>query len=299
MANLRDIRKRIEAAANIRKITQTMEKISSVRVLRTNRRLEKTRDYSRTLKDMAADLFFTALQDENSLRDLCLLHTKENINSMGLIVVTSNQGMCGGFNYHVLQEADRVYDQYSRKDLSPVVYAVGKKAIQHFRNRGVQMKFCTEQFSDKFTYEDILLLAQSLIQSLENGELDEVLLVYTHLESTSVRYPVVEALLPCDDFLQELHSPDKQKPRQFVCEPNVHDMIGVLLPELVINRLFQAILESMVAEHISRRLAMQQASSSAKDMITEMRNQYHALRKSKITRELNEIMGTVLALQKD
>ncbi|MGA1864371.1 MAG: ATP synthase F1 subunit gamma [bacterium] len=299
MANLRDIRKRIEAAANIRKITQTMEKISSVRVLRTNRRLEKTRDYSRTLKNMAADLFFTALQDENSLRDLCLLHTKENINSMGLIVVTSNQGMCGGFNYHVLQETDRVYDQYSRKDLSPFVYAVGKKAIQHFRNRGIQMKFCTDQFSDKFTYEDILPLAQSLIRSLENGELDEVLLIYTHLESTSVRYPVVEALLPCDDFLQEINTSGKQKSRQFVCEPNVHDLIGVLLPELVINRLFQAILESIVAEHISRRLAMQQASTSAKDMITEMRNLYHALRKSKITRELNEIMGTVLALQKD
>jgi F-type H+-transporting ATPase subunit gamma len=299
LANLRDIRKRIEAAANIRKITQTMEKISSVRVLRTNRRLEKTRDYSRTLKDMAADLFFAALQDENSLRDLCLLHTKENINSMGIIVVTSNQGMCGGFNYHVLQEADRVYNQFSRKDLSPVVYAVGKKAIQHFRNRGVQMKFCTQQFSDKFTYEDILPLAQSLILSLEKGELDEVLLVYTHLESTSVRYPVVEALLPCDDFLQELNSSDKHWPRQFVCEPNVHDMIGVFLPELVINRLFQAVLESIVAEHISRRLAMQQASTSAKDMITEMRNQYQSLRKSKITRELNEIMGTVLALQKD
>ena len=161
------------------------------------------------------------------------------------------------------------------------------------------MQFCTEQFSDKFTYEDIFPLAQNLIQSLENGELDEVLLVYTHLESTSVRYPVVEALLPCDDFLQELQSPDKHKHRQFVCEPNVRDMISVLLPELVINRLFQAILESIVAEHISRRLAMQQASTSAKDMIIEMRNLYHALRKSKITRELNEIMGTVLALQKD
>jgi F-type H+-transporting ATPase subunit gamma len=299
VANLRDIRKRIEAAANIRKITQTMEKISSVRVLRTNRRLEKTRDYSLSLKELAADLFFAALQDENSLRDLCLLHTKENINSMGLVVVTSNQGMCGGFNHHLLQEADRVYDQFSRKNLSPAVFAVGKKAIQHFRNRNIKIQFWTEQFSDKFTYEDISPMAENLIRSMEKGELDEVLLVYTHLESTSVRYPVVEALLPCDDFLQELRSPDKHKPRQFVCEPNVRDMIDVLLPELVINRLFQAILESIVSEHISRRLAMQQASVSAKDMITEMRNLYHALRKSKITRELNEIMGTVLALQKD
>ena len=299
MVNLRDIRKRIEAAANIRKITQTMEKISSVRVLRTNRRLEKTRDYATALKEMAADLFFTALQDENSLRDLCLLHAREDIDSIGIIVVTSNQGMCGGFNYHLLQEADRVYDQFSRKNLSPLVFAVGKKAIHHFRNRGINMQFCTEQFSDKVTYDDILPLSKSLIQSLESGELDEVLLVYTHLESTSVRYPVVEALLPCDEFFQKVKSRGKNKSRQFVCEPNVHDMIGMLLPELVINRLFQAILESIVAEQISRRLAMQQASTSAKDMITEMRNQYHALRKSKITRELNEIMGTVLALQKD
>ncbi len=299
MANLRDIRKRIEASANIRKITQTMERISSVSVVRTNRRLEKTRDYSMALNDLAADLFFTALQDENSLKDLCLLHSRENINSVALIVITSNQGMCGGFNYHVLQEADRVYDQFCRKKLTPLVFAVGKKAIQHFRNRGIHVRFCSDQYPDKFTYDDIMPLAQSLIKFLENGELDEVLLIYTHLESISARYPVVEALLPCDDFLKEIESPDKRKPRQFVCEPNVPHMIDVLLPELVTNRLFQAILESIVAEHISRRLAMQQASMSARDMITEMQNLYHALRKSKITRELNEIMGTVLALEKD
>ena len=299
MPNLRDIRKRIEAAANIRKITQTMERISAVRVLRTNRRLEKTRDYSKSIKGMAADLFYTAIQEENSLRDLCLLHSKENMNSVGLVVVTSNQGMCGGYNYHLLQEADSVYERYSRKHLCPSIFAIGKKAIQHFRNRGIQMQFSTEQFSDKFTYEDIMPMAENLMQSLANGELDEVLLIYTHLESTSVRYPVVEALLPCDEFLHELESPDKDKHRQFVCEPNIHDMIDSLLPELVINRLFESILESIVAEHISRRFAMQQASISARDMITDMRNKYHAVRKSKITRELNEIMGTVLALQRD
>jgi F-type H+-transporting ATPase subunit gamma len=299
VANLRDIRKRIEAAANIRKITQTMEKISAVRVLRTNRRFEKARDYAMAIKSMAADLFYTAIQEENSLRDLCLLHSKERINAIALIVITSNQGMCGGFNYHVLQEADRIYDLYSCKGMVPQVFAVGKKAIQHFKNRGICIQFGTEQFSDKFTYDDITPLANLLIQSLEKGDLDEVLLIHTHLESMSVRYPVVEALLPCDEFLQELQSQGDHRPRPFVCEPNVHDMIGALLPELVINRLFQAILENIVAEHISRRLSMQQASCSAKDMITEMRNLYHALRKSKITRELNEIMGTVLALQRD
>ncbi|MGA1794432.1 MAG: ATP synthase F1 subunit gamma [bacterium] len=299
MANLRDIRKRIEAAANIQKITQTMEKISAVRVIRTNRRLEKTREYSKALKAMAADLFYTAIKEENSLRDLCLLHGRENITSVALIVVTSNQGMCGGYNHHVLQEADRAYEHFSRRNLVPQVFAVGKKAIQHFRNQGIQIKFSSEQFSDKFTYEDILPLAESLITSLEHGEMDEVLIIYTHMESTAIRHPVVEALLPCDEFFQDLHSSTNHGRVQFVCEPNVHDMIDGLLPELVKNRLFQALLESIVSEHISRRLAMQQASTSARDMITEMRNDYHALRKSKITRELNEIMGTVLALQRE
>lgn len=300
MATSRDIRKRIEAAANIRKITQTMEKISAVRVMRTSRRLEKTRDYATTLKAMAADLFYTGLQDENSLREICLLHSRKEIKSVGLVVITSNQGMCGGFNHNLLQEADRVYKQFSKGTLTPRVFAVGKKTIQHFKNLGIALHFACDQYPDKFTYEEITPLAQRLIQDLEAGDLDEVFLIYNHLESMSVREPVVEALLPCDDFLKEVHSPKRgKKPRVFTCEPNVHEMIEMLLPELVISRLFQAILESIVSEHISRRFAMQQASTSARDMITEMRNRYHMVRKSKITRELNEIMGTILALQRD
>ncbi|MBN2374067.1 ATP synthase F1 subunit gamma [bacterium] len=299
MATLRDIRKRIEAAANIRKITQTMERISAVRVMRSNRRLEKTREYSTALKDIAADLFYTGIQDENSFRDICLLHSRKEIKEVGIVVVTSNQGMCGGFNYNIIQEAERVYQQFCVGKNVPKVFAVGKKGIQHFRNMGIRLHFACDQYSDKFSYDDIRALGQKLIISLETGDLDEVFIVYNHLESSSIRGPVVEALLPCDEFLREIHSPEKKKRKLFVCEPNVHDLIDAVLPELVINRLFQAVLESIVSEHISRRLAMQQASVSAKDMITEMRNRYHALRKSKITRELNEIMGTILALQRD
>lgn len=299
MATLREIRKRIESAANIRKITQTMERISAVRVLRTNLRLEQTRHYANSLKEMAADLFYTAVQEENSFRDICLLQKRKKIRSRGLLVITSNQGMCGGFNHNVLQEADRVYRQCSKEGFGIKVFAIGKKALQHFTNRGIKVELGCDQYADKFTYEDINPMSQMLIHSTITGELDEIFLVYNHLESISCWHPVTESLLPCDEFMRNLNDPCRSRPRLFTCESNVHEVIRVFLPELVINRLFQAILESIVAEHISRRLAMQQASTSAKDMITEMRNLYHALRKSKITRELNEIMGTVLALQRD
>jgi len=299
MPHLRDIRKRIEAARNIRKITQTMERISSVRVMRENRRLENTREYSKALRGMAADLFYTSMQSDEGIKDLCLLHDRDEVRAAALIVVSSNQGMCGGFNNHVLQEADRVYAQYAGKEPPPRIFAVGKKAIQHFENRGIPIHFRTERLSEKLDYEDIAPLVETLTRSMETGELDEVLLVYTHLESSSVRHPVAEALLPCNEFLEELQSPDRRRHTQFECEPNVSEMINALLPELVNNRIFQAILESVVAEHISRRLAMQQASTAANDMIIQMGNKYQKMRKARITAELNEIMSTIMALQRE
>lgn len=297
MANLRDIRKRIEAAVNIRKITQTMEKISAVRVLRTNKRLDRTREYARTLKSMAADLFYTSIQEDNSLKDICILHGKGKKHKVGMIVITSNQGMCGGFNHNVIQLADKVYSQFIKVNKKVVLFAVGRKVIQHFRGHGIGLELACNQYSDNITYEDITPLAERLMHSIETEEMDEIFLVYNHMDAPSAWKPVYEALLPCDEFLKEVNR--IKTPKLFMCEPDIHDLIKNLLPELVINRLFQAILESIVAEHISRRLAMQQASTSAKDMITEMRNQYHALRKSRITKELNEIMGTVLALQRE
>ncbi len=299
MATLRDIRKRIEAAANIRKITQTMERISAVRVTRANRRLERTREYAMALKEMAADLFYTSLQEDNSLKDICLLQGKGEIRTIGLIVITSNQGMCGGFNHNVLQMADKVYEQFSKKNNLHKVFAIGKKAVQHFTNMGINLELACNQYLDNITYDDVTSLAKRLIVSIEASEMDEIFLIYNRLESTSVWYPVSESLLPCDEFLKDLSKSKGMKTKVFICEPNVRELINQFLPELVINRLFQAILESILAEHISRRLAMQQASSSARDMITEMKNLCNALRKTKITKELNEIMGTVLALQRN
>jgi len=299
MATLREIRKRIEAASNIRKITQTMERISSVRVMRTTKRLQKTREYARSLKDMAADLFYTAIGEESYLQDICLLNKRENLRTIGMIVITSNQGMCGGFNHNVFQMADKVYNKFNKKGITPRVFAVGRKAVQHFINLEIKLELGIEQYTDKFTYKDIEPLAKRLIKAIEADELDEVLIIFNHLESTSNCYAVTQALLPCEEFLEELNTANQSKKKLFMYEPDIHELTTHFLPELVLNRLFQAMLESIVGEHINRRLAMQQASTSARDMITEMGNQYHALRKSKITRELNEIMGTVLALQRD
>lgn len=299
MPHLRDIRKRIDAARNIRKITQTMERISSVRVMRENRRFESSREYSTAIKTMAADLFFTAMQSGDSVKDLCLLHGRDDVRAAAIIVVASNQGMCGGFNNRVLEEADRVYARYAGKEPPPRIFAVGKKAIEHFKNRGIPVYFCTERLSEKLDYAEIAPLVETLTRSVEKQEIDKVILVYTHLESSSVRYPVAEALLPCNEFLEELQSPDRRRQTLFECEPNVSGMIGALLPELVNNRIFQAIMESVVAEHISRRVAMQQASTAANDMIIQMSTMYHKMRKAKITAELNEIMSTIMALQRE
>ncbi|MGA1868203.1 MAG: ATP synthase F1 subunit gamma [bacterium] len=293
MANLRDIRKRIEASINIKKITKTMEKISSVRMIQAMKRLDNYRGYGNALFQYCSDLYITAVNTEKDFHGICMLKGREKVRSVSLIVITANQGMCGGFNNAVTQLAEKEFKKHKEAQRSVMIYALGKKGYQYFKRKDFPVEKMESNYSDKVTINDVTSITMQIQKDFKNEKVDEAYLLYTKYFSTSNRAPVSEILLPCKKYLKNLNIDTR---KVCLCSPTIQELSELAGPELLSNRILRGLLESILCEHISRRFAMQQASTTAKDMIDELRGIYNTVRKSKITSELNEIMGTVMAL---
>ncbi|MCL6582501.1 MAG: ATP synthase F1 subunit gamma [bacterium] len=298
MPNLRDIRKRIEASISISKITMTMEKIATVRMTRMMQRMESAKAYNTMLLDMAED-FFLSLLGEDISPELGSISRRKNIKTAGVVFIASNQGLCAGFNVALNHELERLEERLRESKVKLRYYSAGKKAIQYLERCQLPIEYSLDNLTDRFTYAQIVELGHRLMQDLNLGKIDDLYLVYTHYVASATYRVVAEHLSPWEEFLKRIKEEKSAKARPILCHPNSAELMDALLPELIINRIYKALLESMVCEQIARRLAMKQATDAAEDKIEELRIMYHTLRQAKITKEVNEMMGTVLALQRD
>jgi F-type H+-transporting ATPase subunit gamma len=298
MPNLRDIRKRIGTSISISKITTTMEKIATARMTRMRQRMEFSRRYAASLSDMAEDLFLSALKEDNH-QEFCTFPQRKNIQTAGVIFITSNQGLCAGFNVALDQELGNLEGRLRDKKIQSRYYAVGKKGVHYLHRRNLSSEYTLTDLKDRFTYEDIQELKDRLLQDIELGRIDDLYMVYTHYIAGATYKVVSEPLSPSEMFYKKFHGQQVPRVRPIIFHPNISELIKDFWPEIILNRLYLALLESMVCEQIARRIAMQQATDAAEDKIDELRSLYHTTRQAKITREVNEMMGTVIALQKD
>lgn len=296
MPNLRDIRKRIEASVSISKITMTMERIATVRMTRMIQRMESSKAYNATLLDMAEDLFLSALQEDDT-RQFCILARCKSVQNVGVIYIASNQGLCAGFNVALNHELENLTKRLQEANIKPLYYTAGKKAVQHLNHRKLPIEYSQVNLNDRFTYEDIQTLGNRLVQDIDLGKIHDLYLIYTHYVAGATYKVVTESLSPCKQFSNKIR--EKKKVPPIICQPAIPELIRAFLPEIIVNRIYKALLESMVCEQIARRMAMKQATDAANDKIDELRSIYHTTRQAKITREVNEMMGTVLALQRD
>ncbi|MGA1824041.1 MAG: F0F1 ATP synthase subunit gamma [bacterium] len=295
MANLRDIRQRIESSSKIKLVTKTMMRISSVRVVKFGKRLGLSKAYNHAISNYCSDLYYTALKEEKDLNNLPLLNGKKEANNICLIIISANQGLCAGFNTTINKLAEKEYSKYKKTKKSVTIYSIGKKSYQYFSSHNIPVIRSPFDYTDKISMMDIWPFSRKMIDSFCKDSMDEIYLIYTKYLSAANRIPTVELLLPCRQYLESV---ENKNPKLSLCEPTIKRLLDVSISELISNRIFQSILESIVCENISRRTAMQQAFLTAKDMVNELTNKYNTIRKNKITLELNEIMGTVLALRR-
>jgi len=292
MAKARALERRRKSIRNIRKITRTMELISTARFKRAMDRAAAASAYTQQITALVANLARSGLEVSHPL-----FEPHEETGHATLLVLSGNRGLCGGYNSGVLRHA------YSRLELlqnevpDVRLEVSGKRGISAFRFRRIRPDECFTHFEDKPTFEEVERLANRYLESYRSGESDRLDVVYARFESLSRQQAVVETLLPLgklDDFEEE--EPEGALEYEFL--PSVESILDQVVPTSFKVKLFKCFLDAAVSEQIARMMAMKAATENADTIISNLSMAYNRARQGQITSELLEVIGGAEALNK-
>ncbi len=297
MANTRALVKRRKAIRNIRKITRTMELIATVRFKKALDRAVEAEAYTRKIAELAADLSANATNLHHPL-----LEKREEVHREVLLVLSSNRGLCGGYNASILREAAGQLQRDRQEGVAAQLELSGKRAIAYFRYQGVSAAHSYTQFEDRPSYDQVEELANRYIADYVGKRIDRVSVAYVKFINAARQTPVVETLLPMSTLAPEAQRRGEEATPQaakveYEFLPSAASILEQLLPESFKIRLFKCFLDSAVSEQIARRVAMKAATENAGDMIKELSRKYNRARQAQITKEISEIISGAAALE--
>ncbi len=293
MAKARAIVKRRKAVQNIRKITRTMQLIATARYQQAYNRAVATRPYTEKITELVSHVSGTAEAVDNPL-----LREEAVAQRRAVVVLTSNRGLCGGYNAGILRTALAHIDKLGEDGCEVDLHVVGKKGIGYFRFLGRDPVAAITHISDQPRFADVEKIAEGLMRQFEGEQLDGVDVVYMRFISVGRQYPEVLQLLPLQHGPAEDEEPGGTRATvQYEFTPEPVGLLASLLPQTVKVQLFQCFNDATVSEQIARMVAMKSATEAAGDMIKLLSRQYNRARQSQITMELLDIMGGAEALK--
>jgi F-type H+-transporting ATPase subunit gamma len=293
MAKARAIVKRLKAVKNIRKITRTMELIATGRFKRAMDRASHAAAYTRKISEIVADLSQANLQISHPL-----LEPRPEPRSTTLLALTSNRGLCGGYNAGVLRLVIARIRETRQTQEALTLEVSGKRGINFLKFQGRPADRTYTHFEDKPTFAQVEELADRFIEAFTTKNIDRLQIAYTKFESASRQVATLETLLPIGSLQTQAHvgATDKQ-PIEYEFLPSSAEILEEIVPAAFKARLFKCFLDAAVSEQIFRRVAMKAATENADDMIGSLSQLYNRARQTQITSELSEIIGGAAALE--
>jgi F-type H+-transporting ATPase subunit gamma len=291
MAKTRALVKRRQAVQNIRKITRTMELIATTRFKKAMDRASEAEAYTRKIAELAADISASAGDLKHPL-----LEKRETVKNSLLLVLTSNRGLCGGYNASILRQANERVRQLRRDGVGLQLELSGRRSILFFRYQGVTAAQTYTHFEDKPTFDEVEPLADRYLTEYISGRIDRVEVAYMKFVNAARQYVTVDTLLP-------LATPEPKAQEgaasniEYEFVPDAQGILQEILPVAFKVRLFKCFLDAGVSEQIARRVAMKAATENAEDMIKTLTRQYNRARQAQITKEIAEVIGGVEALK--
>ena len=296
MAKARAIIKRLKAVRNVRKITRTMELVATARFKKAMDRATEAAAYTKKMAEIVADLAGT-LQSATETGGFThpLLQSRETERRGILLVLTSNRGLCGGYNGGILRLAQQRIREAAAAGVELDVEVSGKRGIGYFRFQKMPVAKTYTQFEDKPTFDDVDPLAKRYIEAFISGKIDRLDVCYTRFESMSRQQATLETLLPIGKLPTADVAPKMEVDYEFL--PSPEEILEEIVPASFKARLFKCFLDAAVSEQIARMVAMKSATENADEMIRTIRGQYNRARQTQITSELSEIIGGAAALE--
>ncbi|HEX8515221.1 MAG TPA: ATP synthase F1 subunit gamma [Bacteroidia bacterium] len=290
MANLKEVRNRIVSVSSTQQITSAMKMVSAAKLRRAQDAVTQMRPYANKLKEILENLSASLDSSEG------VYSKQREVKNVLLVVITSNRGLCGGFNANVIKAASRLAkEDYAGAKVS--VLTIGKKGSDFFRKTdygitGTDMPRHLNELFDSLTFTNVAPVAEKIMQAFAAGQFDKVELVYNQFKNAAVQITTVEQFLPVMPPKKTASS----KAVDYIFEPNKEFIVEDLIPRSLKTQLFKAMLDSLAAEHGARMTAMHKATDNAGALIKELKLSYNKARQAAITNEILEIVGGAEAL---
>jgi F-type H+-transporting ATPase subunit gamma len=291
MAGTKEIRTKIKSVQNTRKITKAMEMVAASKMRRAQERMRNARPYSERVRNIAANLG----KANPEYRPAYLV--EREVKNAGVIVVTTDKGLCGGMNTNVLRALTNIMKELDSKGVSLSCTPIGMKGFQFLNRIKAKVVSHVTQMGDTPHLEKLIGAIKVQLDAYENGEVDAVYLAYTKFINTMKQEPVVEKLLPLSsEKLTQTTEEAREYGWDYLYEPDPQSVVDELLKRYVEALIYQAVAENMASEQSARMVAMKAASDNAKNVIGELQLVYNKTRQAAITKELSEIVGGAAAV---
>lgn len=291
MANRRLLVKRLKAVRNIRKITRTMELIATSRFKKAMDRAAEAAEYTRKISEIVGDLGRANLKFSHPL-----LEKRAEEKKSILLILTSNRGLCGGYNASVLRQALPHLRSLKEKGVECSLEVSGKRGIKFLNFQRIPVTHSYTHFEDQPKFAEVEELASRYVDDYIAGRIDRLDVAYTQFVSSSKQFAVVESILPIASLAGGAGAKvESSVDYEFL--PSAQEILAEIVPAAFRAKLFKCFLDAAVSEQIARMVAMKGATENADEMAGTLKQQYNRARQAGITSELAEIIGGAAALE--
>jgi len=292
MPGLKDVKDKIDGVSKTSQITKAMNMVASAKLRGAQEKMESFRPYSAKFAEAMKDL-----SGGMEGADLPLMEVRE-VKSVEIVAVTSDRGLCGSFNAHIVSTVHKLIKQYEDEGKKVSIVTVGNKAYQGLRRTG-KIRASFNDIMGTFQMFNAREISQGISETFIKGESDQVDLVYGKFHSVAVQKPEVEQLLPIKPVEADEEAEEQKSAVSgaYIYEPEPGEIMKVLLPLFLNVQIYHAMLEVGASEHAARMTAMDNATNACKDIIAELTQLYNKARQAAITGELMDIVGGAEALK--
>jgi F-type H+-transporting ATPase subunit gamma len=285
MANLKEIRSRITSVGSTMQITSAMKMVSAAKLKRAQDAITQMRPYANKLTELLENLSASLDADDGGT------YSKERaIKTVLLVTITSNRGLCGGFNSYIIKSAKAlINDEFENVNVE--VLSIGKKSSEHFTKNDFNVISTHDALFNDLTFENVSNVAEDIMRKFVDGKYDKVVLVYNQFKNAATQIIMNENYLPI-----QTTSNEGEQIGDYIFDPGKEEIIEELIPKSLKTQLFKAILDSHAAEHGARMTAMHKATDNASELKKDLTLTYNKARQAAITGEILEIVGGAEAL---
>jgi len=286
MANLKEIRIRITSVGSTMQITSAMKMVSAAKLKRAQDAVTQMRPYANKLTELLVNLSSTLDSSDGGIYS-----EKRDVKKVLLVTITSNRGLCGGFNANIIKKAKSLMEE-EYKGVETDIISIGKKSSENFAKNGFNVISSHDDLYSDLTFDNTSEIAQKIMDAFTNTEYDKVVLLYNQFKNAATQIVMNEQFLP-------IESPEDTEDTvgDYIFEPNQKDIVENLIPKSLKTQLFKAVLDSYASEHGARMTAMHKATDNAGELKKELTLSYNKARQAAITGEILEIVGGAEALK--